>query len=269
MAHQIDHAKPDENALFLMMQTIPCILHCSNRVNLKLLTLILQDGLVLAKEKKILSEHAGVVKRIDTFLLDAEYVLNTEILGTHSDPAQFHIPTKEGTKKSETEISAISMENGRTLKVIDKLELLVDYCLPPDVTPEKNIKWKQCLPHYRAAMKFLRQKKDFTDSEIIEFQKHFDLFFQTYIGAGMYGSRGMTNYIHLLSSGHMSDYLKKWRNLYIHSQQGWESLNNMMKIFFFRRTGRGGGKYTKSKLKPLARWLQRRLIWLCGYNSID
>jgi hypothetical protein len=40
----------------------------------------------------------------------------------------------------------------------------------------------------------------------------------------------------------------------------------MMKIFFFRRTGRGGGKYTKSKLKPLARWLQRRLIWLCGYS---
>jgi hypothetical protein len=39
-----------------------------------------------------------------------------------------------------------------------------------------------------------------------------------------------------------------------------------MKVFFFRRTGRGGGRYGKSKLKPLARWLQRRLIWLCGYT---
>ena len=76
----------------------------------------------------------------------------------------------------------------------------------------------------------------------------------------------ITNYIHLLSSGHMSDYLHKWRNLYLHSQQGWESLNNLVKIFFFRRTGRGGGKYGKSKLKPIARWLQRRLLWLCGHT---
>jgi hypothetical protein len=71
LTHQINHAKPDENTLFLMMQTILCILHCSNHVNLKLLTLILQDGLVLTKQqKKIVRQHIGLVKWIDTYLED-------------------------------------------------------------------------------------------------------------------------------------------------------------------------------------------------------
>jgi hypothetical protein len=112
------------------------------------------------------------------------------------------------------------MDNGRTLKVIDKFEILIDYCFPEDVEPIKNQKWKACIPHYRVAMKKLRQKRDFTDDDISEFQKSFDLFYQIYIGE--YGSRGTTNYLHLLSPRHMSDSLRKWRNLYIHSQQGWE-----------------------------------------------
>jgi hypothetical protein len=35
---------------------------------------------------------------------------------------------------------------------------------------------------------------------------------------------------------------------------------------FFRWTGRGGGAYSKSKLKPITKWLQQLLIWLCGYS---
>jgi hypothetical protein len=56
----------------------------------------------------------------------------------------------------------------------------------------------------------------------------------------------------------------KWRNLYEHSQQGWEAFNALLKTFFFRRAGRGGGRGVRSKLKPIARWLQRRLLWMCG-----
>ena len=36
------------------------------------------------------------------------------------------------------------------------------------------------------------------------------------------------------------------------------------------QTGRGGGRDgTKSKLKPIARWLQRRLLWLCGLTEVE
>ena len=179
-----------------------------------------------------------------------ELIVNTCMLGrTVRDPAQWSVPTKNDTTKADTEIGAISMDNGRTVTIVESLELLIDYCVPETVDEKLNKQWKTCLPHYRNAMEKIPQKTDFTDADICQFQEQFDLFFQEWMR--MYGLKGITNYIHLLSSGHMSDYLHKWRNLYLHSQQGWESLNkNLMKIFFFRRTGRGGDKYGKSK--PLA-----------------
>ena len=73
----------------------------------------------------------------------------------------------------------------------------------------------------------------------------------------------------MLASGHIGEYLIKLRNLYKHSQQGWESFNSLLKLFFFRRTSKGGGCGVCSKLKPIARWLQRRLLFLCGLNESD
>eukprot|EP00978_Attheya_sp_CCMP212_P031968 scaffold122791_cov33-Attheya_sp.AAC.2 len=39
---------------------------------------------------------------------------------------------------------------------------------------------------------------------------------------------------------------------------------------WFRRTGRGGaangGKGPKSKLIPMGKWLQRRIIWMCEFE---
>jgi hypothetical protein len=48
-------------------------------------------------------------------------------------------------------------------------------------------------------------------------------------------------------------------------------MNSLIKSFFFRRTQRGGhgGKpgERNSKMKPIARWLQRKLYFLSGdYN---
>jgi len=74
----------------------------------------------------------------------------------------------------------------------------------------------------------------------------------------------------MLAAGHISEYLVYWGNLYDHSQQGWEAFNSLIKTFFFRRTGRGGagnkGRGPKSRLLPIACWLSRRVIWMCGYQ---
>ena len=77
----------------------------------------------------------------------------------------------------------------------------------------------------------------------------------------------------MLALGHISEYLIYWGNLYDHSQQGWEAFNSLIKTFFFRRTGCGGagnkGRGPKSRLRPIARWLSRRVIWMCGYHYHD
>jgi hypothetical protein len=106
----------------------------------------------------------------------------------------------------------------------------------------------------------------FTDEDIRECQDKIDLWFHDWVS--LTGLDGMTNYVHLMSSGHITEYLVRHRNMYRHSQQGWEAFNALLKSFFFRRTGRGGGRGgAKSKLKPIARWLQRRVLWLCGLTN--
>jgi hypothetical protein len=78
----------------------------------------------------------------------------------------------------------------------------------------------------------------------------------------------------MLSSGHIAEYMFRWRNLHRFSQQGWEHFNALLKVFFFRRTSHGGhvgysedrllAGAQKNKLRPIARWLQRRMLWICG-----
>jgi hypothetical protein len=72
----------------------------------------------------------------------------------------------------------------------------------------------------------------------------------------------------MISSGHIAFYLREWGNLYKYSQQGWESLNSLMKSVYYRRTQRGGhgGKTDEPMLRclPIGRWLQRKLHFLSG-----
>jgi hypothetical protein len=269
---KLEHATPDENALFLVLQSIPCILHCENRVNLKILMLILCKGLSDAKKGKILSTFKGEGRRIDQFLLAVQDIVNKQILGTVLSPSQWKVPTNEPTSKLETHVATITMVNDKLVKVINFLEPLIRFCVPPDLD-ENNIDrratWLRSMPYNRSAMTKLKSHDDFSDKDIEAFQSDIDTWFQDYIR--LHGKNGITNYIHMLSARYFSDYLFEWRNLYWHSQQGWEALNNLMKSFWFRQTGRGGatnrGNGKKSKLNAMAKWLQRRMMWVGGYDD--
>jgi len=117
----------------------------------------------------------------------------------------------------------------------------------------------------------MRQKSDFSDDDILQFQANIDDFFQVWVR--LYSYAGCTNYIHLMSSGHLAEYMFHWCNLHRFSQQGWEHFNSLLKVFFFRWTAHGGhigwskAKEThvvaKNKLRPIGLWLQRRMLWLC------
>ena len=98
------------------------------------------------------------------------------------------------------------------------------------------------------------------NEQVVSFQKHADFFFQNWVK--LHRKAGITNYIHMMGSGHFADYLYKWKNLYQYSQQGWEALNALIKTFYFRHTNHGGsagnmGTSNKSRLVPSACWLQR------------
>ena len=73
----------------------------------------------------------------------------------------------------------------------------------------------------------------------------------------------LTNCIYILSLG----YICKWKNLHRYSQQGWESLNSLIKCFFFQNTNKRGVK-AYSGLILILRSLQRRLSWMSGIGDI-
>ena len=79
----------------------------------------------------------------------------------------------------------------------------------------------------------------------------------------------------MIGCGHFLGYMRKYGNLNKYSQKGWEALNALITFFFFCCTKKGGknsgGTFTelKSKLVPIGRLVQRRLLWVCNLVSVD
>jgi hypothetical protein len=108
----------------------------------------------------------------------------------------------------------------------------------------------------------LQQKHDFSDADITAFQILADNFFREWLQ--LVGYNGVTNYVHMLGAGHLKYYLKKWRNLNRFSNQGWEAYNQMVASFWHHRTTKGGSKVDRSRIRPIARWLLRLMMWKTG-----
>ena len=179
-------------------------------------------------------------------------------------PIAWKIPYDRETKT----ITTISMDNVRTRKIIDGMgQILIPLCITD--SEERSI-WLSCIQDYVDGKKILLKHENLTNEEIITFQWFMDKFANQWATINK-GNEGFTNYIHLLASGHIYDYLMEWRSLYRYSQQGWEALNNAVKKFFFRRTNRGGGIGNNNRLTAVARWLSRRFVWMVDvdYETIQ
>jgi hypothetical protein len=72
------------------------------------------------------------------------------------------------------------------------------------------------------------------------------------------GKEGMTNYTHLMTSGHSVYYLEHWHNFYRYSNQGWEQFNSQYRYIYFHRTQKGGSYGTHgelgSKMNSIGLW---------------
>jgi hypothetical protein len=94
------------------------------------------------------------------------------------------------------------------------------------------------LSKYKSAMELLTVHCELTEQENEQFQELIDDFFELWII--VFGDEGITNYIHMLSSGHILYFMKRYDSLYLYSQQGWESLNSTIQTFILQNSQRGG-----------------------------
>jgi hypothetical protein len=169
----------------------------------------------------------GDKKGQDQYIKEFEYMVNTQVLGTQYRHSNWRLVLGRD-KDNNMIIGDQAMPNTHARKFIDKFELLSSFCLQD--SEEDMAKWNAPIIVWRELMIMARQKEDFSDEEIEEFTDLCDDFYEKWLEVK--GRDGLTNYIHMVGSGHMSYYLRKWRNLYRYSQQGWESLNAQIKAFF-------------------------------------
>jgi len=110
----------------------------------------------------------------------------------------------------------------------------------------------------------LQQKDELSDDHINTFQTHADIFFHQWLD--LPGYDGIMNYVHMLGTGHVQYFLKKWRNLNQFQNQGWEAYNGMIAAFWHYHTRKEGGKHFTqcSNILPIARWILRVLLWRTG-----
>eukprot|EP00978_Attheya_sp_CCMP212_P034430 scaffold144081_cov35-Attheya_sp.AAC.1 len=203
------------------------------------MTMLFIDGLSNAQGS--LLPATLEIQSMDTketlFVGSIEDTMNSKILGDEFNRAFWRLPVEKEQGSITKKIGIVSLSNGRSRKVLETFDDLIDLCI---VNPNKSAMWKEAWGHYRKAMVILRKKgEDYTIEEMTEFQGHVDIFFQLWVS--LHQHEGITNYIHMLGSGHVKRYMEEWGNLNKYSQQGWESLNASIKAFFFRRMNRGGG----------------------------
>ena len=195
---------------------------------------------------------------------EIEKRVNREMLGTESNPSQFSVPFDDDKKQ----IGILKLDNVQVRAMLTGIHRIVELCI--DNNAEKDL-WTESIGHYAEAMTKLRKRTPFSDDEIWDFQRSADLWFRDWIT--LHGSEGITNYGHMMGSGHLLEYLQHWRNLSVHSQQGWEAFNSAFKTYYFNRTQRGGavnkGRGKQSRLLPMARWVQRRTIFMGKYTEDD
>jgi hypothetical protein len=87
-------------------------------------------------------------------------------------------------------------------------------------------------------IKTLSKHGDFTDFEIHCLEQNINAWTPKWVA--LTAREGMTNCTHVLTSGHINYYLKRWRNLYRFSKQGWGHLNASIRHVYHRRSQTGG-----------------------------
>ena len=103
---------------------------------------------------------------------------------------------------------------------------------------QKRTYFKQLFHQYSAMMKALNQKADFTDEQIVDVGRMIDTWGELYLK--LCGSSQVTNYIHVLIAGHITNFLRRYKNLDRYAKIDFEAFMGVMRAFIGRRENRGG-----------------------------
>jgi hypothetical protein len=115
----------------------------------------------------------------------------------------------------------------------------------------KCYQWEICVDGISEIM--MRERQDFTSEKNSYVDKKVTLWSFAWIS--LTGREGVTNYKHIIGSGHLVEHLKIRKNLYRLMNQGWEYHNASIRYVYHHRIQHGGSNGNNgsksSKVRPL------------------
>ena len=257
-------------------QCVPCILHLEMRVAHKLFWSLLGDGLDRyrdgdsCKRKKYIAAVTDCMEHCVLGNIEHDRVHHWKLPVTAKGKLAPRSMTNDHARKC--------MEGMNQLAGIVYSEELDESSTNPQQIRKGNARlksqWQQLVKRYFAMMRQMRQHSDFSDAQILTFHKKTAQFMDSYCSIYDNDSSKITNYIHIIGAGHLTYYLRKYRNLYKFSQQGWEALNQKTKHYYFNNTNHGGNQGNKNggmvcgnHLLPIMKMWQRWYMWRLGLGD--
>jgi len=204
---------------------IPCILHLENRIGEKMITTILRKALDL---------YGNPSK--EDFIKNIQRMIQRSIFGSENAPSQWKLQYEKEPGTGNITLPAIQLRNNAARCCIKSIDKIIEYAFHSHA--DFATKLSQACTKYQQALTLLTAHRELTDEEIDSFQDLIDDFYESWID--LFGSEGITNYIHMLGSGHVMYFLTEYRCLYLYSQQGWEALNGKIQTFIHQNSQRGG-----------------------------
>jgi hypothetical protein len=268
---------------------IPCILHMKMRLGEKLFQVIVNLGLERYEEGLL---DAKVRKQFKT---DLENVMNTQVFGNASmgRESQWSFKWAPGCRQ----MAKYSMSGVTATKLMKGLAMIARTLFSSNLDQESKTeeegrqireqnmeleqKWVSLSENLLPMWDWIEKKDNFSEIDLVRLHKFTSTFMRQWVDL-CHGNH-MTNYIHVLGSGHLTYFARNYGNLYRFLQQGWESLNKLIKYFYYNNTNHGGsygnggkdenGCYTKGTLSgqhcyPLMRFCQRFMMWKLGHGTL-
>ena len=109
------------NSPYLTEHAAPCILHLEMRVMLKIVSILISDGL----NRVVSSNERSDIQSGQNYLNTVQDLLSTKILGLPHHRHSYQIPFNKKTRS----LGDINLNNGPCRKLLDKIDLLIDTVL--------------------------------------------------------------------------------------------------------------------------------------------
>jgi hypothetical protein len=151
-----------------------------------------------------------------------------------------------------------SLTGGSAQKILSNMKALATVAFSEDMDEDSldtvgtrasnhalMLKWYSMCANLSKLWKLIEQRSEYTNEDIDKLHTMCNLFMTQWLE--LLGAEHMTNYIHVIGSGHLTFFASKYQNLYRFSQQGWESLNQLLKHNYFNNTNHGGAAGNEGK----------------------